>query len=317
MTTDQAVVKLRDTIRLRHYSMATENCYVGWLERFCRFTKDHPSTEPAATKIEAFLTQLAQQQVSASTQNQAFNAVLFFYRAVLGIQVGNVDALRAKRPATIRTAPTVDEVRSLLFNIQDTGGYPTRLIVRMIYGMGLRVSEPLNLRVKDVMLGDSRLILRGAKGGKDRVVALPCSLASDLAAQLKLARGVWEVDQRNDVPVALPGLLAEKYPRWQFAWAWAFVFPSHAPCAHPRTGQIVRWRCHEVNVQRCVRQAAGPLGLAITPHHLRHAYATHLLNRGVPIKALSETMGHASIETTAGYCHATPCSVPSPLELCA
>jgi integrase len=191
------------------------------------------------------------------------------------------------------------------------------LILQTGLFMGLRVSEPLNLRVKDVLLGESRLIIRGAKNGKDRVVALPCSLAPDLSAQLQFARGVWEMDQRQGIPVQLPGLLSAKYPHWQHAWSWAFVFPSRNTCPHPRTGQVVRYRCHEANVQRCVRAAARPLGLAITPHHLRHAYATHNMNRGVPIKALAEAMGHATIETTAGYCHAEACSVPSPLELLA
>lgn len=297
-----------------HLAYSTEDCYVQWLHRFARFVRDCSPLGTPAEKMERFLTQLARQEVSASSQNQAFNAVLFFYRNVMGVEVGKVDSLRAKRPEYVRTAPEVHEVKALLERVQDTGGYPTRLIVRMIYGMGMRVSEPLNLRVKDLLIGESRLILRGAKGGKDRVVALPCSLFAELKTQLAFARGVWERDVAARLPVKLPGLLAAKYPHWQFAWKWAFVFPSRQPCADPRSGQRVRWRCLEVNVQRCVRNAARPLGLDITPHHLRHAYATHSLNRGVNLKALQSAMGHSQIETTIGYCHADALSVPSPLE---
>jgi integrase len=129
------------------------------------------------------------------------------------------------------------------------------------------------------------------------------------------ARGMWERDVAARLPVKLPGLLAKKYPQWQFGWAWAFLFPSQQPCVDPRSGVTVRWRCLEVNVQRCVRNAARPLGLAITPHHLRHAYATHSLNRGVNVKALQAAMGHSNVETTIGYCHADALSVPSPLAV--
>lgn len=317
MNIQKAEDKLRGVIRRMHLAYSTEETYVDWMHRFARFISERSPEGTPAEKMERFLTQLARQEVSASSQNQAFNALLFFYRNVVGVEVGKVDALRAKRPEYVRTAPEVHEVKALLAGLQDTGGYPTRLIVRMIYGMGLRVSEPLNLRVKDVLLAESRVILRGAKGGKDRVVALPCSLFAELKTQLAFARGVWERDAASRLPVKLPGLLGSKYPQWQFAWKWAFVFPSHQPCDDPRSGQRVRWRCLEVNVQRCVRAAARPLGLDITPHHLRHAYATHSLNRGVNLKSLQAAMGHANIETTIGYCHAEACSVPTPLDFVA
>ncbi len=314
MNIKEAEAKLRGVARRRHMAYSTEESYVGWLKRFARFVRERSPSGTPAEKMERFLTQLARQEVSASSQNQAFNAILFFYRETMGVEVGKVDALRAKGPSYIRTAPELAEVRALLAAVRDTGGYPTRLIVRMIYGMGLRVSEPLNLRLKDVLIAESRIILRGAKGGKDRVVALPCELMAEIKAQISYARAVWEKDVAARLPVKLPGLLAKKYPHWQFAAKWAWLFPAHRPCVDPRSGVLVRWRCLEVNVQRCVRNAARPLGLSITPHHLRHAYATHSLNRGVNVKALQAAMGHANIETTIGYCHADACSVPSPLE---
>ena len=314
MTLHQAMEKTRDVLRRKHLSLATEENYLHWLARFSRFVTERQPGGTPEQKMEAFLTQLARQDVSASTQNQAFCALLFFYRDVLGVQIGKVDSLRAKKPQHLRYAPERHEVTALLDRCQDVGGYPTRLIVQLLYGCGLRVSEPLNLRLKDVLLADSRLVIRGAKGGKDRFVALPCSLMPQLKAQLAHAKAVAERDRLAGIPVALPGLLATKYPQWQFAPKWAFLFPAHQPCRHPRTGQTVRYRVHEANVQRCVRAAARPLGLDITPHHLRHAYATHCLNRGANPRAIQAAMGHSSLDTTMGYLHAEAVSVTSPLE---
>jgi len=315
MKTDEAISKLRDTIRLRHFSLSTEQSYCAWVRRFARFVSERKPTGLPAQKMEAFLTQLAHQDVSASTQTQAFNALLFFYREVLKQEVGKVDSLRAKKPAHLRYAPEIGEIKALLKRLVDVGEYPTRLIVHLIYGCGLRVTEPLNLRVKDVLLSESKLVIRGAKGGKDRFVAIPCSLVAELRAQLDYAKALAERDRLNQMPVALPGLLAKKYPHWQFSPKWAWLFPAHRPCEHPRTGEMVRWRCHEANIQRCVRQAARPLGLDITPHHLRHAYATHCLNGGQNPRAIQQAMGHSSLETTMGYLHAEAMSVRSPLEL--
>lgn len=317
MKIEEAVQKLIDVARRQHKALETERSYAGWLRRYCRFVIERRPPGGSVQRVEAFLTQLAKQDVSAATQNQAFNAVVFFYKDVLEEPLGNVDALRATRPVQLRHAPSVQETRTLLDTVQDVAGYPTRLIVKLLYGCGLRVSEPLNLRVKDVSFDESRLFILGAKGRKDRVVALPCSLVEELREQMVYARTIWQRDRMMRVPVEMPHQLARKYPEYQFSWPWAWVFPSHQPCRHPRTGTIVRWRCHEANVQRSVRDARRKLGLAVTPHELRHAYATHSLNRGVNIKALSQAMGHAQIETTAGYCHAEALSVRSPLEVLA
>lgn len=314
MRLEAAIQKTRDVIRRKHLSLSTEQNYLQWLERFSGFIQEQCREGKPEKKMEAFLTQLARQDVAASTQNQAFCALLFFYREVLRVEIGKVDALRAKKPAHLRYAPEIEEVRKLLAAIQDMGGYPTRLIVKLIYGCGLRVTEPLNLRAKDVLISESKLILRGAKGGKDRFVSIPCSLAAELAAQLELAKSIGGRDRLNRLPVALPGLLATKYPHWQFSPKWAWLFPAHTACIHPRTGVTVRWRCHEANIQRCVRHAARPLGLEITPHHLRHAYATHCLNAGQNPRAIQQAMGHAQLETTMGYLHSEALSVRSPLE---
>jgi integrase len=310
-----ALETLSNVIRRKHFSLATERSYLMWVSRFSKFVLDRCSSDQKPeVKMELFLTQLARQDVSASTQNQAFCALLFFYKEVMKVEVGKVDSLRAKKPVHLRFAPEFSETKKLIVAVKDVGGYPTALIVKLIYGCGLRVSEPLNLRIKDVLMEESKLIIRGAKGGKDRFVSIPCSLATELAAQLKYAKAVSKQDRLNRVPVALPGLLAQKYPHWQFSPKWAFVFPARTTCEHPRSGVMVRWRCHEANVQRAVRAAARPLGLDITPHHLRHAYATHCLNAGQNPRSIQQAMGHSQLETTMGYLHSEAMSVKSPLE---
>lgn len=266
-------------------------------------------------KVEQFLTALAQRQaVAASTQNQAFNAIAFFYKDVLGTPLQNVDALRATRPAHLSHDPTVAETRALLQAVRDVAGYPTNLITHLLYGCGLRLTEPLNLRIKDVDLEREMLFIRGAKGGKDRVVALPGCLKAELVRQREVAGAVWRQDARNRVPPEVPHQLARKYPEYQYAWPWAWLFPARQPCQHPRTGQTVRYRMHEAHVQCAIKEARRKLGIMVLPHELRHAYATHCLERGANPRAIQEAMGHQSLETTMGYLHAGSLGVSSPLE---
>lgn len=309
------IERMRGVIRRQGKALSTERDYCGWLRRYLAFTFTLTLGLSSEAKAEAFLTMLVtQHDVAVATQNSAFSAILFFYKDVLKTPLKDVDALRATRPAQMRHAPSVDETRALLAEVKDVSGYPTNLIVRMLYGCGLRVTEPLNLRIKDVKFEDSSLFILGAKGGKDRVVRLPCSLAVEIEQQMTIACRTWEMDRRNGMPIALPHQLGKKYPEYRFARGWAWLFPQHRPCAHPRTGEMVRYRMHESAVQRAVKQARRTLGIAVVPHELRHAYATHSLGSGVNIADLSKSMGHSQIQTTAGYCHADALSVPSPLD---
>jgi len=309
------VEQARNVIRLQHKSISTEGTYCGWLWRYFRYCFKMPKEMTSAKKFEAFLTMLARDQdVAASTQNQAFNAIKFFYEQVEKKDIGNIDALRATRPKHIRHAPSVNQTHALLAEVKDAGGYPTNLICRLLYGCGLRVSEPLNLRIKDIQFDDLQLFILGAKAGKDRVVRLPLSLIPEIQQQITVARAIWEQDRRNQVPLEVPHQLARKYPETRFDWQWAWLFPAHHPCKHPRTGEIVRYRMHEASVQRAVKTARKKVGIFVTPHNLRHAYGTHSLDGGVNIIALRDAMGHEQIETTAGYCHANALSVPSPLD---
>jgi len=211
MLIHQAIRSIRELCALRHLSLNTEKSYVHWLGRYAAFLKDPKFRSlPSERKMEAFLTHLALSGVSASTQNQAFNAILCFYREVLKQELGSVNSLRAKRPASIRQSPTREEVNQLLSVVSDLYGYPTRLIVHLLYACGLRVSEPLNLRIKDLDLKQGRLYIHQTKGNKGRVVLFPRCLAKALGQQLLKAKSVATMDRAKGIPVPLPGLLAKK-----------------------------------------------------------------------------------------------------------
>ena len=306
---------LSDKCRRMHLSYATEKSYAHWAKLYSRAVVKMPKTWTSERKAEAFLTSLAHRDVAAATQNQALNAIAFLYREVLGTPLGTVDALRVKRPATVREALSIEDTRALLGAMEDFADYPTRLVVRLLYGCGLRVSEPLELRMKDVDLGGAQLIIRSAKGNKDRMVPLPQCVLRELEAQMRVARAVWKCDVEAGLPIALPTVLARKYPQAPFQEAWAWVFPSHAPMNHPRTGLRVRFRMHEINAQRAVRAAAAKAGIAtrVTPHVLRHSYATHAHASGAPARDLQEILGHGKLETTMRYLRPS-FGVQSPLD---
>jgi len=312
----QALNLLNETCAIRHYSLKTQKSYSHWLRRYSAFLKD-PKFKLLSPeeKLEAFLTRLALSGISASSQNQAFNALLFFYRDVLNLQLGPVDSLRAHRPASLRYCPDRAEVFQLLAAVTNVGGYPTRLIVHLLYACGLRVCEPLNLRIKDIDLKQRRLYLYQSKGGKGRVVLFPECLAQPLERQLALAKAQAELDRADNLPVALPGLLAKKYPYAARSERWAWLFPARGICRDPRSKTLVRWRCHESNVQRAVHLATLRAHLeALTPHCLRHAFATHSLQGGTLVRDLQVVLGHNSLETTMLYLHAEADRVTSPLQ---
>ncbi len=303
MKAPEVLQSLSDKCRRMHLSYATEKSYAGWAQSYIRVLPKYPKEWTSEKKVEAFLTGLAKRNVAAATQNQALNAIAFLYKEVVGTPLGTVNALRVKRPATVREALSVDDTRALLAAMEDWGGYPTRLVVRLLYGCGLRVSEPLELRIKDVDLGGARLIIRSAKGNKDRIVPLPQCVLGEMEAQLRVARSVLKDDVAAGLPVAMPTELARKYPKAPFQEPWAWVFPGHAPMTHPRTGLRVRFRMHEINAQRAVRAAAAKAGIAmrVTPHVLRHSYATHAHASGAPARDLQEVLGHTKLETTMRY----------------
>jgi integrase len=316
---NEVVSMVRDKIRLLHFAYSTEVSYCGWVGRYYDFCRTLSPSLSHERKAEAFLTHLAiDQQVAAKTQNQAFAALLFLYEHVLKQPLAGVDAMRAKQPVHERAAPSRDQVRALRSLVRDTSTAPNHLLVDLLYGCGLRVSEPLELRIKEVLWEEGRtgqLVIRGAKGGKDRRVPIPDICVTPLKSQIERARAIWDLDRANspDVGVTLPHRLAVKYPKARFSWAWFWVFPAAGHCNHPRTGERVRYHLLADSLQRAVHTAAAQLGLdgCITPHVLRHGYATHSRES---IDALRILMGHVSIETTAGYKHPVVEAATNPLD---
>jgi len=309
---------MRDKIRVRHLALATERTYLSHAGSYIDWLTEHGIDLPdTRSRIEAYLSRMAHRGCAAATQNQAFNALLFLYERVRGEKLPDkIESLRAKRPTHHRTDLPVETTLQLLETIEDESGYPTRLVAWMLYGAGLRVSEPLNLRVKDLDMICGKMVIRGAKGGKDRTVDIPHALRDQLQTQLLAAKAVWEKDARDRVPVEVPHQLARKYKGAPFAWQWAWVFPSRTVCKHPRTGETVRWRMHECNIQRAMRVASKKLGLEglASPHVLRHCWASHVLAAGENIRAVQEQLGHKSLETTMIYVHARGAEVRSPID---
>ncbi|HTJ77704.1 MAG TPA: integron integrase [Rariglobus sp.] len=316
-TKDEVLAVVSNKVRVRGFALRTEEAYRYWIGRYYDFVLCLPKALTSEQRAEAFITHLAvKEDVAASTQNQAFAALLFLYKDVKGQPLKEVNALRAKRPEYVREAPSRDEVKRLLGALVDTPLVPAGLLARLLYGCGLRVCEPLDLRIKDVKLADSLLHLRGAKGMKDRMVPIPCSLIEPLRKQIERARKVWEWDHDHlpVVGVSLPHQLAKKYPNAPYDWGWFWVFPSGNYCEHPRVpGLTVRWRLHEAALQRTVSDARRRAGIAtrITPHVLRHGYATHSTEDP---RTIQQVMGHAQLETTMGYIHRTVATARSPLE---
>lgn len=315
---DEALAKCRQVMRLQHKAWTTEESYISAIGSYISWLINHGQKWPdSRSRMEAYLTQQAQRGISASTQNVIFNALLFFYQKVRGEKLAEIQALRAHRPHRARTSLPKDVTMKLLEGVPDVNAYPTQFIGYLLYGLGLRVTEPLNLRVKDVDVSGSRITIRDGKGGKDRTLRVPCSLMAGIQEQLKRARRVWEADQQTGLPVQLPDRLDRKNKKAAFAWQWAFVFPAHRPCPHPRTGEIVRYRMHECNVQRAFQVSAKAMGLdgVATPHVMRHCYATHVLDAGANIRDVQEHLGHAHVDTTAIYAHGDGERVRSPLEV--
>ncbi len=315
-TRTEVVEMVRAKIRLLHFSLSTEDTYGAWAGRYYDHCLGLPPAMIPEKKAEDFLSYLASSlRLSARSQNQAFASLLFLYKDVLRKPLGDVSALRAKRYIHERTSPSREQIRIFRGAVVDQPNLPAKLLVDLLYGCGLRVSEPLELRVKDILWEENHLVIRAAKGGKDRRVPIPKVCLAPLREQVSRAQMVWEKDRQDspDVGVPLPHQLAKKYSSVPFAWQWFWVFPAAGHCDHPRTGERVRYHLLHDNLQRAVRLAARQVNMEgfLTPHVLRHAFATHSREQ---IEALRQLMGHNSIETTAGYRHPTIDAATNPLD---
>ncbi len=295
---------MRDTIRLKHYSLRTEETYLHWVRRFIHFhDKRHPR-ELGAREVTAFLNHLVKSRdVAAATQNQALSALLFLYREVLDVPLAWLDGLeRAKRPARVPTVLSAAEIATFLSKISGTKW----LMASLLYGAGLRLRECLTLRVKNVDFDYGQLIIRQGKGAKDRRTLLPGLVVESLKAHLLRVKTWHEKDIANGYgEVELPHALDIKYPRAGKQWGWQFVFPSHKLSADPRSGLIRRHHVYENFVIRGVKLAAAAARISkhVSCHTLRHSFATHLLENGYDIRTVQELLGHSSVETTMIYTH--------------
>jgi integron integrase len=312
------VKRVRDLIQLKHYSIRTEKSYLSWILRYIDFHNKRDPKEMAAPEIEAFLSHLAVNlKVSASTQNQAFNALLFLYREVLKKELDDsIDAIRAKKPKRLPTVMTKEEAKKVIGAI--AGEH--QLMVKLIYGGGLRLMECLRLRVKDVDFGNNQLVVRDAKGMKDRVTVLPDSLKPSLIEHLERVKMV----HQNDVAkgygrVYLPYALERKYPNASLEWGWQYVFPAKGLSKDPRTGEVRRHHIHENSLQKAVQTAVRLVGLTkpVNVHSFRHSFATHLLEANYDIRTVQELLGHNDVSTTMIYTHVLNkpgISVKSPID---
>jgi integron integrase len=296
--------QVREAIRVRHYSYRTEQQYVAWIRRYIHFHgKRHPRSL-GGPEVSAFLTHLAaNRNVAAATQNQALAALLFLYKNVLGNELPWLDQIvRSKRPRRIPVVLSRAEVREVLGRL--TGRY--WLVVSLLYGSGLRLLEALHLRVKDVDLERRTLIVRDAKGQKDRVTVLPDSLVEPLRKQLQWVRtGHERAIASGFGGVELPFALQRKYPRAHLDFGWQYVFPADRPSRDPRSGAWRRHHLYEDSVQRQVRAAIRAAGIdkPASCHTFRHSFATHLLESGYDIRTLQELLGHSDVRTTQIYTH--------------
>lgn len=296
--------QLRECLRVRHYSLRTEDAYVDWARRFILFHgKRHPK-DMGVQEIQAFLSHLAvDRQVSPSTQNQAKAALLFLYHHLLGIELSWLsEVVQAKRHPRRPVVLSVGEIRTLLDQMDGVMG----LVARLLYGTGMRLMEGLRLRVKDLDFDRQEILVRDGKGGKDRVTVLPDVLVGPLKSHLSRVKALHEQDlQEGSGEVELPDALATKFRRVSRTWGWQWVFPSALRSVDPRTGVLRRHHLHPESVQKAVRLAARSRELVkpVSPHVLRHSFATHLLEAGHDIRTIQELLGHKDVETTMIYTH--------------
>jgi len=322
-TSPKLLDQVHQVIRRKHYSIRTEDAYVHWIRRYILFhsAKQGFARHPAQmgkSEIESFLTDLAVNgKVAASTQNQAFSALLFLYKEVLQIELeGNIQAARAKAPQHLPVVLSKEETRRLLAELNGIH----LLMAQILYGSGLRLMECIRLRVKDLDFELNQIVVRDGKGEKDRLTLLPDRLTADLERHLRHVRLIHEDDLQDGFGnVYLPFALERKYPNTAHEWGWQWVFPASKRSIDPRSGVERRHHVDESSLQKAIRSAARKAGLnkPVGPHTLRHCFASHLLEAGYDIRTVQELLGHKDLSTTMIYTHVLnrgPQAVRSPLD---
>ncbi|MBI2428996.1 MAG: integron integrase [Ignavibacteriales bacterium] len=309
---------VRETIRLKHLSLRTEEAYIYWIRDFILFhNKRHPDHMGEA-EIRSFLSHLAQDKsVASSTQNQALNAIIFMYTQVLRKKIGEIGpVIRAHRTKRLPVVFSVNEVRLILSQLNGT----PKLVVSLLYGSGLRLLEAIRLRVGDIDFDRNIIVVRRGKGDKDRVAPLPESLKGSLLTQVKKVQAIHEQDCEEGFGEAmLPGSLNIKYPAASRTLGWQFLFPAGRRSSDPRSGKIFRHHLHDSSIQHQVSSAIQRSGITKkgSCHSFRHSFATHLLEKGYDIRTVQDLLGHADVRTTMIYTHVLNrggISVKSPLD---
>jgi integron integrase len=296
--------KVRDRIQVKHYSYRTEEIYVQWIRRFILFHKYlHPS-EMGSDEVNDFLSYLTvNENIAASTQNQALSAILFLYREVLELELGlNLDTVRAKRPRTLPTVLTVTETLEILNNL--TGVY--QIIAKLLYGSGLRLNEALELRVKDLDFTQQQIVVRDSKGMESRVTMLPRNVVEQLQEHLQIVKRLHQQDLARGYGEAhLPFALNEKYPNAAKEWIWQYVFSSSTITKDPRSELMCRAHLHASGMQKTLKQAVSSAKIEkqVGCHTFRHSFATHLLQNGYDIRTVQKLLGHKDVKTTMIYTH--------------
>jgi integron integrase len=319
-TKQWAVLKndMVNIMRLKHLSLSSEKTYIGWLRSFGRYLRFRNPEQITSAQVKDFLTWLAvERRVSVSTQNQAFNALLFFFRHILNKDIGDLgQVVRSARKRRLPVVLTKPEVERLLSQM---AGRPL-LAAEIIYGCGLRLRECIKLRIKDIDFERQRVIVIAGKGNKDRQTLLPGCLVDKIKAQMEHSRQLFEQDRRNDVPgVELPFALERKYPYAGKQWGWHWLFPSGKLSTDPRSKIERRHHMHPSSLQKHIRKATGSAKIIkrVTVHTLRHSFATHLLEDGYDIRTIQDLLGHSCVRTTMIYTHVAGknlMGVKSPLD---
>ena len=296
--------RVRSALRVRHYSYRTEKNYVQWIKRYIFFHGARRPLDMGEKEISVFINHLAvDEKVSASTQNQALCAIVFLYKHVLKKDLGDFGELVwAKKPKRVPVVFTRDEIKSIMDHLDGVH----RIMAMLLYGSGLRLSECLQLRVKDLDFNYSQITVRDAKGGKDRIVPFPQKVKEPLKNHLENVRKLHEKDLKEGFgSVYLPDALETKYPHASEEWGWQFVFPAHQISTDPRSGTRRRHHLYETVLQKAIKTAIRKAGIIKHAgcHNLRHSFATHLLEDGYDIRTVQELLGHNDVKTTMVYTH--------------
>lgn len=310
--------QVREVLRFHHYSYNTEKSYVSWILQYIRFHKKKHPKDMGKHEVEAFLSYLATERgVSASTQNQAFNAILFLYRQVLVINFDlNIRATRARKTKRLPVVLSRSEIGSILQVLTGV----SKLMAQLMYGTGMRSHEVIRLRVLDIDFEQNKIMIRAAKGNKDRSTFLPLNLKQALYSQIDAVRLQHSNDLDNGYgEVYLPDALARKYKNAPREFRWQYVFPSKTISANPRSGNRMRHHIHKSALQKKIASVVKQLGITkrVTPHVFRHSFATHMLEDGANIRMVQTLLGHKDVKTTEIYTHVMSTqfeSVASPLD---